>query len=153
MESHFAALGIKSFAKKSVEKTDFAARPADGYANFNMGAGLRSCGAPADGVTAVMLGDGEVEVKQVRLAWLHIEGEPNHAIREVEIEESLDVAINVDKRIKNQSVHFIFHNTLFYVPSEGALQVPVKAGVPIGVLASEILVPILLVFGKTRPGY
>ena len=100
-----------------------------------------------------MLGDGEVEVKQVRLAWLHIEGESNHAIREVEIEEGVDVAINVDKRIKNQSVHFIFHNTLFDVPSEGALQVPVKAGVPIGVRASEILVPILLVFGKIRPAH
>ena len=99
-----------------------------------------------------MLGDGEVEVKQVRLAWLHIEGESNHAIREVEIEEGFDVAINVDKRIKNQSVHFIFHNTLFDVPSEGALQVPVKAGVPIGVRASEILVPILLVVGKISPG-
>ena len=100
-----------------------------------------------------MLGDGEVEVKQVRLAWLHIEGESNHAIREVEIEEGFDVAINVDIWIKNQSVHFFFHNTLFDVPSEGALQVPVKAGVPIGVRASEILVPILLVFGKTRPAH
>ena len=146
-------MGIKSFAKKSVEKTNFATRPADGYANFNMGAGLRSCGAPADGVTAVMLGDGEVEVKQVRLAWLHIEGESNHAIREVEIEEGFNVAINVNKRIKNQSVHFIFHNTLSDVPSEGALQVPVKAGVPIGVRAAEILVPILLVFGKIRPAH
>ena len=146
-------MGIKSFAKKSVEKTDFATRPADGYANFNMGAGLRSCGAPADGVTAVMLGDGEVEVKQVRLAWLHIEGESNHAIREVEIEEGFDVAINVDKRIKNQSVHFIFHNTLSDVPSEGALQVPVKAGVPVGVRGAGILVPILLVFGNIRPAH
>lgn len=153
MESHFAALGFNSFAKKSVEKTDFATRPADGYANFNMEAGLRSCGAPADGVTAVMLGDGEVEVKQVRLAWLHIEGDSNHAVREIEIEESLDVAINVDKRIKNQSVHFSIHNTLSDVPSEGALQVPVKAGVPIGVRASEILVPILLVVGKVRPDH
>lgn len=100
-----------------------------------------------------MLGDGEVEVKQVRLAWLYIESDSNHAIREVEIEKGFDVAINVDIRIKNQSVHFFFHNTLFDVPSEGALQVPVKGGVPIGLRASEILVPILLVVGKVRPGH
>lgn len=77
-----------------------------------MCAGLISCGAPAHGVTAVKVGDREVEVKQVHLGWLHIEGDSNHAIREVEIEEGLDVAINIYKRIKNQSANFFVLNTL-----------------------------------------
>ena len=56
LETGHTALSFETFSKKSVEKTDFAAGPANGYANLSMKASLAHGGAPANGVATAVFG-------------------------------------------------------------------------------------------------
>ena len=99
-------------------------------------------------MVAAILGEGQIEIYKMSLGGLNVQSEANHTVGDVEVEISLEVAINIPVRVDVQGVGFfrlVLHETFSDAPCEGSLCIPRKTSVPIDFTGAVLRVPVLLV--------